>query len=91
MDISIITLLTILIAILMNDLFITLPIILIVILIFFLVRYIKKLPERRKNREILNRTLLLYNEKIKAEQAKQFARSAGENIRNNITNIAKHK
>ena len=46
------------------------------------------MPKRHKNKEILKRELSLYEEKCRAEQAKQSARIAGKIALDNINNIA---
>lgn len=88
MEIQLIPLLTILIAILMNVFFKILPIIVIIVPV---ARYIQKLPEKRKNKLIQNQILQLYDDVIKADEAKQYAQIVGENTRNNITNIVRYK
>lgn len=72
----------------MNCFFITLFIILLVIFAIYLIHYIRTLPKRHKNKEILKRELSLYEEKCRAEQAKQSARIAGKIALDNINNIA---
>lgn len=69
------------------SIFIILLIISIVILVIYLIYYIKTLPKRRRNKEILRRELSLYKERCQAEQAKQNIRTAGKIALDNINNI----
>jgi len=74
------------------DLFLLfLAIVLIFALVIYIIYYISTFSERRKNEELLNRQIQLYQEKHKAEQAKQASIIAGETARNNIDKIAKPK
>ena len=73
----------------MSSFFITLLIIFGVIFVICFVYYVRTLPERRENQEILNRNECLYEEQYQAEIAKHKARVAGEIARENINNIAK--
>lgn len=75
----------------MNPFFVVLLIIIGVILAIFFIHYIFTLPERRENKERLRRENLLYEERYQAERAKQIARIAGKNTRDNIDKIAKLK
>lgn len=75
----------------MGSFFIVLLIIWGVILAIYFVHYIWTLPKRRENKEKWRREVLLYEEKCKAEKAKQYARIAGALTRENIDKIAKLK
>ncbi len=74
----------------MNLLFAALQVI-VLIVGAYLVYYIWTLPERRKRKEQLRREFLLYEERCKAEQAKQSVRIAGETARKEISKIASHE
>lgn len=76
----------------MGSFLITLLVIVAIALIVYCIYcYISTLSERRKNEEKLRRQRILYNEKVKAEQAKQNARNAGKMTREIIDRIAKPK
>lgn len=68
--------------------FIILLIVLCVMLTICIVYYLFTMPERRKNKELLRRSNLLYQEKLNAEMATHEARIAGEIARSNIETIA---
>jgi len=59
------------------------------VLIIYLIYYISTLPERRANDEKIKQEIFLYEEKLKAEQAKRDARNAGEIVRETIDIISK--
>ncbi len=75
----------------MNPVLAALLAILSLIIGIYFIYYIWTLPERREQKERLRRELLLYEEKCKAEQAKQNARVAGETVRREISKIASQK
>lgn len=75
----------------MNPVFVAFLVILGLIIGIYFIYYIWTLPERRKRKERLRRELLLYEEKCKAERAKQNARIAGETVRKEISKIADRK
>lgn len=67
---------------------IILLIVLCVILTIYSIYYFVTIPERRRNKELLRRSNLLYREKLNAEITTHKARIAGETARNNIETIA---
>lgn len=68
--------------------FIILLIVLGVMLTIYFIYYVLTIPERRRNKELLRRSNLLYREKLNAERTTYKARVAGETARNNIEIIA---
>lgn len=65
--------------------------ILIILVVALVVYYNSTLYERRKNEEWLRQQILLSQQKVEAERAKQYARIAGEKARENIDKIASAK
>ena len=75
----------------MGTFFLALLIIIGVLSVIGFVRYTLTLPERRENDERLRQETLLFEEKCKAEIAKQNARLLGELARKKIDEIANPK
>lgn len=59
-----------------------------VIFVIWLLCCITTAPERHESDEFIRRERLLFEEKCRAERAKQAARSAGEVTRKNIVELA---